>query len=58
MNIPKEISGSKFAARMSRTPTQAIQNYLRVSRSGGMPKTLSDKIEAAVEDAERLGYFA
>lgn len=34
-----------------------MKAYLRVCRSGGMSKVQSDKIEAAVAEAERLGYF-
>lgn len=41
-----------------RTVLDAMRGYLATCRSGGMPKDLSDKIEAAVADAARLQYFS
>lgn len=35
-----------------------MQNYLRTCRSGGMPRELSDDIEAAVEGAAQRQAFS
>ena len=36
---------------------EAMQRYLRRCMCGGMTKKQAEQIEAAVEDAQRLGYF-
>lgn len=36
----------------------AMTGYLRTSRSGGMPRKLSDSIANAVEHAAALGLFS
>jgi hypothetical protein len=40
------------------TVLEAVRGYLATCRSGGMPKELSDKIDAVVADAARLQYFS
>ena len=52
-------AGAKTAiVNADETVLNAMRGYLRLSRNGGMPRALSDKIEAAVEDAARLQYFS
>jgi hypothetical protein len=37
---------------------RTMQNYLRICRAGGMPKELSDKVEAHVRAAADLQSFS
>lgn len=49
---------SKAIGEADRLVLAAMQGYLRTCRSGGMPRALSDKIEAAVRQAADLQYFS
>lgn len=62
IHVPAELAGSRFDKEVRTLQgrpkiSDAMAGYLRVCRCGGMPTTQSDQVMAAVEDAERLGYF-
>ncbi len=46
------------AKEIDATVLDAVRGYLRTSRSGGMPKSTSDTVEAVLGDMVRLSAFA